>query len=565
MAERRRSILGQSIGFQPSQSGSTFFRELSVAGQNLANEMQSKADIMYINSFLAEGRKGARKIFEKNQANPEQLREELENYKKGLISSMPRRLSPRLEMEYNSVAESYLGKAIATRNKIMSNNQSQVLFENETQLVNDISFAGEQLATSLNNKNLSEDEKNAIGLSAMNSIDVSFKSLGANLQTIGADGNPLRTDKEIITSINKAREALYTSFGQSWLKNQPDKMQAYADWLDNKVEVEILGEKINVREEMSFETRKKVDEDLINTIKNDLYIEKQIIEKSEREREEIVEAKKKEDFNLAKTGDLTIEKVEASKNLYDFETYKDFSTMAREADPITDGSTYGRLLKKATNGEDIRQEARIERFNNRALRNSDYEHLLNINKTAGAIADLPSPVRQGRDLLLGSLGGNAELLSILDSRVMAKAERQYNFEIENFISNNSRQPNSLEAEEIAESIFNRFTILKTDQYIQTLEKPKSMDLSVKSTPLVNLTEENIVLTEKKINTEFTKKHSEEVKKALEGIESKQLRKERAVEVLMQDTEYMEEIRRLNEFKKLLPTYEQKRARAGGKK
>ena len=50
-----------------------------------------------------------------------------------------------------------------------------------------------------------------------------------------------------------------------------------------------------------------------------------------------------------------------------------------------------------------------------------------------------------------------------------------------------------------------------------------------------------------------------VKKALEGIESAQLRKERTVEVLKSDPQYMQEVRRLNEFKKLLPIYEKKRS------
>lgn len=565
MAEQqRRSILGQSIQFQPDQSSSIFFQEISKAGQNLANDMQSKADVMYINSFLTEGRKGARKIYEKNQADPNQLKEELNSYKKGLLSSMPRSLGGRLEMEYNSISEGYLNKAITTKNKLLSNNQSLVLDENETQLVNDIAFAGQNLADSIHNKELSEDERSAVGLSALNSMDVSFKALRSNLQTVGADGNPLRTDTQINKSLKKSREALFSSFGKAWLKNQPDKLKAYAEWQDNKVIVEMPDGKINVRESMSFETRQKIDKEMINGIKNELYIEKQTIEKSEREREEIVEATKKEDFELAKTGDLTVEKVEASKSIYDFQEYKDFSIMAREANPITNGAVYGRLVQKAGNGEDISVELRNARFNDKSVSNPDYEHLLNVNKTAGAISDLPSPVRQGRDLLLGSLGGNSDILSILDSRVMAKAERQYNFEVENFISRERRQPNSLEAEDIAENLFNRFTILKTDQYIQTLEKPKAMNLSMKSTPVVNLTESNIVLTEKKINTEYTKKHSEEVKKALIDIESKQLRKEKVVEILMQDREYIEEIKRLNEFKKLVPVYEQKRARRNRK-
>ena len=118
------SLLQRGVGatqaaspqFQPSSASSTFFGEVSKSFDNIANEMQNKAESLYISSSLTDARKSARKIYEKNLGNPDQLQKELAKYQEGMLSKVPSNLAPRLQNEYGQLAEQYVSKAITTKN-----------------------------------------------------------------------------------------------------------------------------------------------------------------------------------------------------------------------------------------------------------------------------------------------------------------------------------------------------------------------------------------------------------------------------------------------------------------
>lgn len=477
VANLGRSVTSSvSPQFQPTNVGTSLLNQAASSLDNISRDMQSKADTIYINSFLTDARKAARDIYNKNSDDPEQLTKELDAYKQGLLSNMPSSLQPRLDIEYGSMTENYINKVVTVKNKLLTLEQDKKLIDNENQVIKDIQFAARDL---FDNAGLSEDEVVAKNISIATASAASLDSLEKNLSTVGLDGKLLRTPQQIKSSISKAREFFFSEAASSWLRSQPNKMKAYQDWLDNKVSVDLPEGSINLRDSMSAEVRAKVDKKLISEIKNEIFIEDKRREEEERFQEEESEVLKKDLYNISTEGKLTPAIVEASRHKLEYRDYKDLLTIAKEANPITDGNVYGNLVNKLDDGQDISEDLRIARFNNRSLSNEDYEKLADKNKTKGVGASLDDPVREGRDFLLGFLGSSAESLKIAESQTMAKAEREYNTMIADFIKINDRNPTREESLDIADRVGERYNLVQTDKAAGTLPKPLAMPIALK--------------------------------------------------------------------------------------
>jgi hypothetical protein len=465
--------------------------------------MQAKADTLYINSFLTDARKSARDIFNRNSDNPEQLAKELQAHKQGLMTNMPSNLQPRLDLEYGSISESYINKATITKNKLLTVEQDKSLIDNENQVITDIQFAARDL---FNDKGLTEEESAARNAATIDSVAIGLQSLEQNLSSVGADGQPLRTPKQIRVATQKAREFFFSQAARSWLDVQPDKMRAYEEWLGNKAILNIGDQSVNLRDSMSAEVRSKVDKGLIAGIKNDIFIQNKLDEQEEKAQEEESDLLKKDLFKLSAEGRLTPSIVEASRHRLEYRDYKDLFSTAKESNPITDGAVYGNLVNRMNNGEDISEDLRIARFNNKSLSNEDYEKLADKNKTKGVGASLDKPVDEGRNFLLGFLGSSAEILSIAESQTMARAERDYNTRIADFIDLNHREPTRAEALDIADEIGARYNLVQTDKHAGTLPKPKAMPIDVK-TKMSQLTREALDKVEADTMKLFMEKHN----------------------------------------------------------
>jgi hypothetical protein len=525
LLQRSVGTTGGTVQFQPSTATSSFATELSRSLQNTSNEMKAKSDNLYINSFLTDSRKAARDIYNKNSDNPEQLAQELGKYKQGLIGNMPAALRPRLDNEYGSLTEKYLDKATSTKNKLLTVEQNKSLVDNENQIINDMQFAARDL---FNNEGLSEDEINTKNITSITQIASDFEAMDKNLGQVGADGNPLRTPDQMAKSVTKAKEFVFSEMATSWLDSQPDKLTAYDKWLNNEVAIDLPEGTINIRDAMTPEVRQKVDKQLIASIKNDLYIDKQQVERVEKAEELFADETKKVLFDQAIDGSLTPATVDASRNILEFNDFKDFSKMAREADPITNGIVYGGFIDKIDQGVDISGELRTERFTNKSISNDDYQKLLDRNKQKGTKAALPSPVDEGRDFLLKFMGSSAEALSILDSQVISKAERDYNGRVQDFIDKEGRNPDRTEALEISDTVKDRWNVIQADSFAVTLPKPRAMPSSMK-TKKSELTEENV----RKVREDTVKLFKE---KWGEDIES-----------MKKDPEFISEIKLLNQY------------------
>lgn len=515
----------QAPQFQPSGTSSSFLNQISGSLDNISQDMQSKADNIYINSFLTDARKSARDIFNRNSDNPEQLAKELDAHKQGLLTNMPASLQDRLSMEYGSLSESYLNKATTTKNKVLTLEQHRGLANSEDQITKDLQFAAREL---FDNKNLSEDEiisKNAISI---NTTATSLNALESNLSSIGADGKLLRTPKQITSSIQRAREFFFSEAASSWLQQQPDKMKAYQSWLHNEVVVNLPEGTLNLRDSISPEVRAKVDRKLISDIKNEIFIDDKAREQEERDQEEKSEILKKDLYKISAGGALTPSEVEESRHNLDYQDYKDLLTIAKEANPITDGNVYGNLVNRIENGEDISEDLRIARFNKKALSNEDYEKLSDKNKTKGIGASLDEPVQEARDYLLGFLGSSAEALSMAESQTMARAERDYNTRIADFIKSNDRNPSRVEALDIADEVGGRYNLVQTDKYAGTLPKPKAMPIDLK-VKMSQLTPESLDKVEADTLKSFMEKHNG------------------SKEAVMSDPKFIEELKLLKAF------------------
>jgi hypothetical protein len=528
------SLLDRSISttganspqFQPSSASSSFFGELSRSMERTSIDMQNKSDNIYINSFLTDARKGARDIYNKNAADPDQLTKELVKYKDGLQSNMPSNLKPRLDQEFSGISEKYLDKATTTKNSILTSEQTVAQENNENQIISDIQFAARDLFAAP--KGLSEDEIKTRNGTSLNQIISDFDAIDKNLNQVGADGKPLKTPEQKIKSVVKAKEFLFTEAANSWLDSQDDKLTAYHKWLNNEVTLDLPEGSINIRDTMTPEVRQKVDKQLIQSIKDDLYISKQRQEEVDKMEKEFAENTKKALFDKSKTGNLNPKDVERSRNILDYNDYKDFVKMSRSADPISNGTIYGQLVDQIDQGQDVGEEIRKARFTDKALSNDDFERLIDKNSQRGSKGPIPDSVAEGRDYLLGYLGSNSKLLDITNSAVMAKAEREYNGRIQDFIDANKRKPNRSESMAISDEVSERYNVLQMNEVTATLPKPKAMPLEMK-VKRSELTIENVQKVKEDTVKMFMEKHGGDVEK------------------MKEDPAFVEEIKIINQY------------------
>ena len=500
---------GRSPSFQPSGAGGSFFSELSRGLEQTSNEMKAKSDNLYINSFMTDARKSARDIYNKNSENPEQLSKELNKYKQGLLGDMPAALRPRLDSEYGSLGEQYLNKATASKNKQLNLQQNIALQDNENQILSDINFATRDIFSE--SSDLTEAETVTRNITSINSIASSFQSLESNLAQVGADGTPLRSPTQTVKSLQKAKEFFFTGAADSWFDSQPDKLAAINKWQSNEVTIPLPEGNINVRDAMSPGVRAKVDKTMMDNFKNDIYIENKQAERIEAQQEIFADETKKILYKMSEDGNLSPNQVEASKNVLDYNAYKDFRRMAREANPITNGTVYGGLIRDIQEGKDVSNAAEIARFTNKTISNEDYEKILNRNKVTDGKKDIPDPVDAGRDFLLGSLGSNSTILGLTQAANIASAERDYDDSIQSFIDKEGRSPNRAEATNIADEFKDKYLSFETDKIASSLPKPKAMPLSVKIKG-EELTEEAVDKVKVDTFNTFMKKHNNDIDK-----------------------------------------------------
>lgn len=291
------SLLQRGVGvaqaaspqFQPSSASSTFFNEVSKSFDNIANEMQNKAESIYISSSLTDARKSAREIYEKNLDNPDQLQQELSKYQEGMLSKVPSNLAPRLQNEYSQLAEQYINKATNTKNQqlrtelfLQKNQEEAIVLANSLEAMDDI-FAAPQ--------DISEEQKQANQLLAINVLAGGSEALQKNWTAIDHTGKPLYTEAQIASKNTKFREAIFSRAALSYLNNSTNKLKAYDDWINDRVTLELPEGSVNVRDVLSPQTKQKVDADVKKAYKDYLYIQDQYLQRKKESKETFAASK----------------------------------------------------------------------------------------------------------------------------------------------------------------------------------------------------------------------------------------------------------------------------------
>jgi len=466
--ERQISIIGQSPSFQPTSETSQFFNELSGSLEATARDMQAKADIIYTNEFMTSAREEARNIYERNINNPDQLKNELNEYKQGLLNNVPASLRPKLDYNYNSMGAAYINNAYINKNKMLTEEQNAKLAESENRIIDDIKFS---VSNFFNNEGLDQNQIVAKNITTFDAIAASSDELEKNLLQVNEQGLQIRTPEQVQKSLVNLQQTVFSEISKSWFSSQPDKLKAYSEWLNNEAVVNLPDKTINIRESLSPDVRKKIDQDILTEIKNEVYIDKQLEERVEAEEAIFTDEIKKQLYDQAKTGDLLPATVEAARNILDYNDYQNFSKMAIQANPTTNGLVYGNFVNRINRGENVLEEIRSARFDDKSLSNEDFESLL--NKIDGNEVFL-APEKEAVNNLRGLLGGTSELLTIANFTTMQNAEMDLKKQLRLFKQINDRSPTYEEAEKLTNKVFEEYNLLNTENLASTFPKPELM-------------------------------------------------------------------------------------------
>jgi len=499
--ERQISIIGQSPSFQPTGDTSQFFNELSGSLEATARDMQAKADIIYTNEFMTSAREEARNIYERNINNPDQLKNELNEYKQGLLNNVPASLRPKLDLNYNSMGATYINNAFINKNKMLTEQQNAQLAKSENRIIDDIKFS---VSNFFNNQGLDENQVVAKNITTFDAIAASSDELEKNLLQVNEQGLQIRTPEQVQKSLVNLQQTVFSEISKSWFSSQPDKLKAYSEWLNNEAVVNLPDETINIRESLSPDVRKKIDQDILSEIKNEVYIDKQLEERFEAEEAIFTDELKKQLYDQSKTGDLLPATVEAARNILDYNDYQNFSKMAIQANPTTNGFVYGNFVNRINKGENVLEEIRSARFDNKSLSNEDFESLL--NKIDGNEVFV-APEKEAVNNLRGLLGATSELLDVVDSQIIQSAEMDLKKQLRLFNQTNDRSPTYEEAEKITNKVFEEYNIINLKNFAATFPKPELMTYEQK-TNAQSLTLQDIKDIRKNTNLRYQKKYND---------------------------------------------------------
>lgn len=151
--------------------------------------------------------------------------------------------------------------------------------------------------------------------------------------------------------------------------------------------------------------------------------------------------------------------------------------MALTAEPLNNSQTYGDLLRRAYDGEDVRAEAKVARFIDKQIDNTSYTEIIKLSQANQE--GIEDPVDQGRKFVIDSVGGLSENIGFADSAIIANAKRNYDESISRFREKENRLPTQSEALEIADEIIPRWQTIEQTQIRSLLPKPRFMTMDEK--------------------------------------------------------------------------------------
>lgn len=267
------SLIGDTARFAPETGTSALFNEVAGATDAIADDLQAKADNILVSDYVASSRRDAREIYQNNADNPDQLRKELDSYKEGLMKNIPSRLAAKLNDDYFSLSEKYISRATEQQNKFLTAQARIAQDQEANQIIQDLGFATRNLFE--NTDGLSEEELKVKQLTSVERITKDLSELNRTFSKIGNDGQLLMSPDKIVNSTLRAQQYVFSEAGRSFLDAQPNKLAAYNQWLNDEVTYETPEGVINVRQSLTPEVRKKMDNELVSAVRRDNFLKKE--------------------------------------------------------------------------------------------------------------------------------------------------------------------------------------------------------------------------------------------------------------------------------------------------
>lgn len=513
LLRRKIAITPQSnIAYNPNFSEQGLINQVGQTINATGQYLQKQAEAMYINEFQTAASKASREIYEKNKDNPVQLEKELNDYKKSILSNTPNYLAPQFSEEFDrlSFRRVNLAKDAYLKQQRLSSRLSMENRANEIQ--NNIVDAVDDVYS--NNEGLSPEQIATKQILAGDVINGSMQSYNEMLYQTDDAGNPIYTPEQAIKKQNSLIQVMASSAAKKFIENSPDKVAMYSKWMNNEVVLKIGDQDVNIRENLSPELRKKVDNDVVSDIKDYFSIRNSQNKLQETEFKNFQQAYTKDLFSMAYDGQLSLNNVKASKNILETDSYKLLYKMAKEDNPITNGDIKIRLIQDVVNGEDITNKVFTYRKQN-LLSNEDTTYLLNYNENKSIYNS--DPVKAGRNYLNTSL--SKELNSYLSAmprsgqkamsgalqKALADSVVAFDQMVADKTKDFGRPLLRQEVYQIAKDVYNEYSVFDYDTRVD-LALPKFLDKSYKINIKNEITPQVLDEVKKKTIASFKQKY-----------------------------------------------------------
>lgn len=499
-------VQGLSQSDMPAQN----LEAIAQATAQQANDFQKKSEIIYNNKLERETRENLDDIFNNNPDDPEAIQNYYNKYTQGVTKGMTVMQGIEARRVIDQVAQPYISKALSNKNAKLTTDMMQSVEQNRDRILIDIQNNADTLLVP--DSGLSEGEKITQGVEAFEAMEVNFSALSQNVQTIGPNGQPLYTPQQQAKILNQAKELMLGTATKKWFDQQPNKLNALRQISDGSLTIPISdGEKIvsaPLRDMFNPEIYKKVEKELMSYARQEMSIIDKIEKRSERINSEIEKQTASNLFQRAQDGSLTVEEVDRERVNLSSNDYLTARKMAKSFDVVTDGRVYNDLAVRATQGEDVFEEA-VAAVDAGQIKGSDLLAIRNISQNK--IQGFSDPVTEGIDTLTGLLGINPEIMKGVQTVVLTKATNEYKNAIESYIRENNRSPSRQEAIQIADEVSRSYMMYDINEFSHVQPAPK-FGTDFKTDPR-NLTVEKVTAAGKETRSYYFNKHNGDVQKA----------------------------------------------------
>ena len=491
---------------QISTGGIDTIRDAAQMSKALSDDMKKTSMTLFGLELETQSREDLNAIFKRNASDPDNLTKEIKAYQDGVEKKIPFAILPEVRKSFVSMSGPLITKASSNRNKVLDGQLGIAAANNQSQILLDINNNAENLINL--DPTISNEEKQLLANNSFNAIANSFESLRGNLSLTKADGSPLYTPTQQVKILQTTQTHMLKTAAMKWLENSPNKIEAYKEWIAGNVNITTVDANnkpvsINIRNSFSPDVVAKVDKDIVKSIKDDLWINSKL-----RQAEEAFIKDRGEEIskNLeVKSQDnvLTLAEVEQQRGSLTYHDYRDFRKKAITGSGLTDGGTYASLADRSVRGQDISQEVRHGMFKSKTISYKDGRDLIEMNRTTEGFQN---SVTEGRRHLTGILGVNVLIAGEAQTAALARANTEYNRQVNAFTIEMQRQPNFEESIAIAERVAPAFSIAASVDIVKQSALPTFVDDIYKTKP--NLVTKDVVEKAiKKTKTHFIAKYN----------------------------------------------------------